>query len=208
MPSINRIFLYGASGHAKVICEILEAQNHAPSGFIDDNPGLTSILEYHVYSTLGQAELTAEDQFIISIGNNRIRKAIAEKLNAVKFANAIHPAAAISPRSSFGVGTVVMSNVSVNVHSTIGSHVILNTNCSIDHDCKIDDFVHISPNAALAGNVQVGEGTQIGIGACVKQNIRIGKWVMVGAGAVIIRDVPDYAVVVGNPGKVIKVAQP
>ena len=208
MSSINRIFLYGASGHAKVICEILEAQNHAPSGFIDDNPNLTSILEYHVYNTLEQAALTADDQFIISIGNNRIRKAIAVKLNAVKFANAIHPAAVISPRSSLGFGTVVMSNVSVNVHSTIGSHVILNTNCSIDHDCIIDDFVHISPNAALAGNVQVGEGTQIGIGACVKQNIRIGKWVMVGAGAVIIHDVPDYAVVVGNPGRVIKLTQP
>lgn len=208
MSSINRIFLYGASGHAKVICEILEAQNHAPSGLIDDNPSLTSMLEYQVYNTLEQAALTTEDQFIISIGNNRIRKAIAAKLHAAKFASAIHPAAIISPRSSFGFGTVVMSNVSVNVHSTIGNHVILNTNCSIDHDCKIDDFVHISPNAALAGNVQVGEGAQIGIGACVKQNIRIGKWVMVGAGAVIIRDVPDYAVVVGNPGRVIKVVQP
>jgi acetyltransferase EpsM len=68
----------------------------------------------------------------------------------------------------------------------------------------VEDFVHISPNAALAGNVHVGEGTQIGIGATVMQNIRIGKWVMVGAGAVIIRDVPDYAVVVGNPGRIIK----
>jgi acetyltransferase EpsM len=68
----------------------------------------------------------------------------------------------------------------------------------------VEDFVHISPNAALAGNVKVGEGTQIGIGACVMQNIRIGKWAIIGAGAVIIRDVPDYAVVVGNPGRVIK----
>jgi acetyltransferase EpsM len=208
MSSINRVFLYGASGHAKVICEILEAQNQTPSGLIDDNPDLTSMLEYQIFNTLEQAALTPDDQFIISIGNNRTRKAIAAKLHAVKFTNAIHPAALISPRSSFGFGTVVMPNVSVNVHSTIGNHVILNTNCSIDHDCKIEDFVHISPNVALAGNVQVGEGTHIGIGACVKQNIRIGKWVIVGAGAVIIRDVPDYAVVVGNPGKVIKVAQP
>jgi sugar O-acyltransferase (sialic acid O-acetyltransferase NeuD family) len=208
MLTINRIFLYGASGHAKVICEILEAQSHAPSGFIDDNPVVTSLLEYNVYNTIQKAALTVDDHFIISIGNNRIRKAIAAKLNAFKFASAIHPAAVISPRSSVGYGTVVMSNVSVNVHSTIGNHVILNTNCSIDHDCKVEDFVHVSPNAALAGNVQVGEGTQIGIGACVMPNIRIGKWVMVGAGAVIIQDVPDYAVVVGNPGRVIKMAQP
>ena len=35
-------------------------------------------------------------------------------------------------------------------------------------------------------------------------NIKIGKWVTVGAGAVIIKDIPDYAVVVGNPGRIIK----
>jgi len=207
MSLTNRILLYGASGHAKVICEILEAQRRIPFGLIDDNPLVTSLLEYPVYNTLQQAAVGAEDHFIISIGSNRIRKIVAEKLSDVKFTNAIHPAAVISPRCVTGQGTVVMSNVSVNVQSNIGNHVILNTNCSIDHDCLLEDFVHISPNAALAGNVQIGEGTQIGIGAAVMQNIRIGKWVMVGAGAVIIRDVPDYAVVVGNPGRIIKMSQ-
>ena len=208
MSQTNRIFLYGASGHAKVICEILEAQHRVPNGLIDDNPLVSSLLEYSVYNTLEHASVAADDQFIISIGNNRIRKAVVAKLKGVNFTSAIHPAAVISPRSPVGEGTVVMANVSVNVQSNIGRHVILNTNCSIDHDCIVEDFVHISPNVALAGNVQVGEGTQIGIGASVKQNIRIGKWVMVGAGAVIIRDVPDYAVVVGNPGRIIKMNQP
>jgi sugar O-acyltransferase (sialic acid O-acetyltransferase NeuD family) len=204
MSQPNPIFLYGASGHAKVICEILESQHRIPNGLIDDNPLVTSLLDYPVYTTLEQAAVGSDDHFIISIGNNRIRKAIVAKLNGVQFTRAIHASAVISPRAVVGEGTVVMSNVSVNVHSNIGRHVILNTNCSVDHDCVIGDFVHISPNAALAGNVKVGEGTQVGIGACVMQNITIGKWAMIGAGAVIIRDVPDYAVVVGNPGRVVK----
>ncbi|CAL43362.1 Putative acetyltransferase [Flavobacterium psychrophilum JIP02/86] len=45
----------------------------------------------------------------------------------------------------------------------------------------------------------------MGIGASVIQGIKIGKWVTIGAGAVIIKDVPDFAVVVGNPGRIIKV---
>jgi sugar O-acyltransferase (sialic acid O-acetyltransferase NeuD family) len=208
MSLTDRILLYGASGHAKVICEILESQRRIPYGLIDDNPLVTSLLDYTVYNTFQHAAVKPDDQFIISIGNNRIRKIVAQKLSGVTFTNAIHPSAVISSRSSIGQGTVVMSNVSVNVHSTIGEHVILNTNCSIDHDCVVEAFVHISPKVALAGNVQVGEGTQIGIGASVKQNIRIGKWVMIGAGAVIIRDVPDYAVVVGNPGRIIKMNPP
>jgi sugar O-acyltransferase (sialic acid O-acetyltransferase NeuD family) len=204
MSQPNQIFLYGASGHAKVICEILESQHCIPQGLIDDDPLVTSLLDYPVYNTLQQAAVAADDHIIISIGNNRIRKAVAEKLNGAQFISAIHPSAVISPRAVVGEGTVVMPNVSVNVHSNIGRHVILNTNCSVDHDCVIEDFVHISPNAGLAGNVKVGEGAQVGIGACVMQNITIGKWSTVGAGAVIIRDVPDYAVVVGNPGRVIK----
>jgi acetyltransferase EpsM len=208
MVTEKRILLYGASGHAKVICEILEAQHRSPYALVDDNPNVTSLLEYPVFNTLQQANIATDDQFIISIGNNRIRKTVAAKLHPIQFTTAIHPTAFISKRSTVGNGTVVMANVSVNVHSQIGEHVILNTNCSVDHDCVIDNFAHISPNAALAGNVQVGEGTQIGIGASVIQNIRIGKWVMVGAGAVIIKDVPDYAVVVGNPGRVIKFMVP
>ena len=46
--------------------------------------------------------------------------------------------------------------------------------------------------------------TAIGIGAIIIPETSIGKWVTIGAGAVVIRDVPDYAVVVGNPGKIIK----
>jgi acetyltransferase EpsM len=53
----------------------------------------------------------------------------------------------------------------------------------------------------------VGEGSQVGIGATVIQGIKIGKWSVIGAGAVIISDVPDYSVVVGNPGRIIKNTQ-
>src|SRR5690348_3051545 len=128
MPN-PRIFLYGASGHAKVICEILEAQHRLPYGLIDDNPNITSLLDYPVFNTIEQAKVITEDQFIISIGSNHIRKKVAEKLQHSPFTTAVHPGAVISARSVVGKGTVVMANVSVNVHSRIGEHVILNTNC-------------------------------------------------------------------------------
>ena len=95
-------------------------------------------------------------------------------------------------------GSEVPSNIK------IGKHFHANLYSYVEHDCVIDDFVHISPNASVAGNVKVGEGTQIGMGATVIQGITIGKWAVVGAGTVIIENVPDYAVVVGVPGKTIK----
>lgn len=67
----------------------------------------------------------------------------------------------------------------------------------------IEDFVHISPNAALAGNILVKKGAHIGIGANIIQGITIGENAVVGAGAVVLNDVPDQAVVVGSPARVI-----
>jgi len=196
------VYLYGASGHAKVVIEILELRKAIISGLIDNNPGIKTLLDYPVYSAIKEPSHD-NIEILISIGDNVTRKKLAETLD-VKFINAIHPSAHISPRCIMGEGAVVMAGVTVNSNVVIGKHAILNTNCSIDHDCILGDYVHVSPNVALAGNVSIEEGAHIGIGACIIQGVKIGKWAIIGAGATIIRDVPDYAVVVGNPGKVIK----
>ena len=82
--------------------------------------------------------------------------------------------------------------------------MIINTGAQVDHDCAIANFVHIAPGATLCGNVAVGEGALIGAGAVILPGKRIGDWAIVGAGAVVTRDVPNFAVVAGNPAKVIK----
>lgn len=197
---MQKVYLYGASGHGKVIAEIAEELGLSVGGFIDNDKTKTSLLDYEVIHEIPSSDIA----LVISIGNNQIRKKISENLNTFKFLKLIHPYSSISKRANIGEGTVIMAGVSVNSDTEIGKHCIINTNASIDHDCKIADFVHISPNAALAGDVHVGEGTHIGIGACVIQGIRIGENCTIGAGAVIIRDVPDGSTVVGNPGRIIK----
>lgn len=195
------ILLYGASGHGKVIAEILELQDQNIQGFIDDDCALNTLIDYPVYQRSQFVNLM-DRKVIVSIGNNRIRKKIAEENKAI-YINAFHPSSIVSVRSTVEEGTVIMAGVSINSSCKIGKHVIINTGASIDHDCVLENYVHVSPNAALAGNVQVGEGTHVGIGACIIQGIKIGKWCVVGAGAVIIRDIPDGSTVVGNPGRVI-----
>lgn len=197
------IYLYGAGGHAKVIIEILQAQNVLEISAIDEHKE-GSVLNVAITHKSIPEKLKAQDQFIIAIGNNIIRRKVSELRTDVNYARAIHPSCNISPSATIGAGTVAMAGVSINADTMVGEHVILNTNCCVDHDCKIGSYAHISPNAALAGNVQVGEGTQVGIGACVIPGIKIGKWAVIGAGTVIIEDVPDYAVVAGNPGYIIK----
>lgn len=199
---IIKNYVFGASGHAKVVLDILLSNKTTVTAIVDDNPKCDVLLNIPV---LPFSKFEHQDAicFIIAIGNNTIRKTIVTE-NNFTYINVLHNKAYISKFATLGVGIVVMPNSVINADATIGNHCIINSGAVVEHDCILEDFVHISPSASLAGNVFVGEGSQIGIGACVKQGLRIGKWSTIGAGAVIIDDVPDYAVVVGNPGKVIK----
>ena len=194
------MILFGASGHAKVIIDILEGNGVQVEKIYDDNPRTDNIFGIGVEHS---SQIGENKAAIISVGNNTNRKKISEKYK-FQYQIAVHKTATISAHSKIGEGTVVMANVAVNPSVEIGKHCIINTGAVLEHDCKILDFAHISPNAALAGNVEVGEGTHVGIGASVIQGIKIGKWATIGAGAVVIKDVPDFAVVVGIPARIIK----
>lgn len=197
------MFIIGSGGHAKVILDMLLLNKIDVLGFWDDKLNKGEILGFPVIGTVDVlSSMQTHEKVIIAVGDNLARKTIAGRLRSSNFANVIHPTCFISERCSLGTGIVAMANSTVNIGSTVGDHVIINTNASIDHECQIGDFVHISPNVALAGNVKVGNGTHIGIGSAVIQGITIGENVVIGAGSVVIRDIPDHAVVYGNPGKI------
>ena len=200
------MLVYGASGHAKVIIEALLASGGEVSAVVDDNEAIKTLLHIPVSGKYSEALCPGVPR-IIAIGSNQTRKKIAERL-VCTYGTVLHPTGWISPTARVGEGTVIMGNVIVQADTQIGRHVILNTSSSIDHDCIIHDFAHISPGAVVCGGVTVGEGTQVGAGATVIQNIKIGKWVTIGAGSVIINDIPDHAIVMGVPGRVVRVEKP
>lgn len=193
--------IYGASGHSKVIIEILENTGQTIHSLYDDDINKTSLLDYTVTNQTNVFENQLMN-WLIGIGNNKIRKRIVES-HSLMYGLAIDKTAHISKRTEIGNGTVIMPGVCINSSTVIGKHAIINTNSSVDHDCFLNDYVHLSPNATLCGGVSVGEGTHIGAGAIVIPGIRIGRWSTIGAGAVIIKDVSDFATVVGNPGKIL-----
>jgi sugar O-acyltransferase (sialic acid O-acetyltransferase NeuD family) len=197
------MYLFGASGHCKVIIDIIKQNNFFEiKVIVDDDPKLDAIFGIEVIKS-NDFKFNLDENLFISIGNNRIRK-ITTKKYKLKYPVLIHPKVIIGYGVTIDDGSVVMAGAIINPAVVIGKHCIINTAAIVEHDCFLEDFVHICPNATLAGNVLVGEGSQIGIGATVIQGKKIGKWATIGAGAVIINDVPDYAVVVGNPGKIIK----
>jgi len=203
---LDNLVIIGYSGHAFVVIEAAK-QLHIPiigyceKSEVDKNPYQ---LDY-----LGNEHELGDDivhlaRFIIGIGDNRIRRVIAEsKKDKIHFRNVIHPSAQISETVQFGEGIFVSANACVNASAKIGNHCIINTGSIVEHECMIGDYVHVAPGAVLAGNVNVGSGTFIGANATIKQGVKIGENVTIGAGAVVIRDIPNAVTVVGNPSKII-----
>jgi sugar O-acyltransferase (sialic acid O-acetyltransferase NeuD family) len=201
---IKKKYIFGASGHGKVVADSVVSTGELIEAFFDDAPNASSWNKIPIQHPTLLPKASDENEMVIAIGNNKTRKKISSRIADFNFFVVKHKTAVIASKVSIEEGTVVMANVVINSEANIGKHCIINTSAIIEHDCTIGDYVHVSPKAVLGGNVAVGEGTHIGIGATIIPEISIGKWATIGAGAVIIRDVPDYAVVVGNPGKIIK----
>ena len=191
------MYLYGASGHGKVVKEILDDSGVEVTAFIDDNPDLS---EFWGLPVLHNAD-GLDEPIIVCIGKCDARREVAERLKC-KFATAIHSSAVVSPSAKIGEGTVVMQGAVVQADVLIGNHCIVNTKASVDHECVIEDFVHIAPGSTISGNVHIGSGTWIGVGTTVIQGVKIGKNCFIGAGSVIVKDVPDNSKGYGVPFKV------
>lgn len=197
------MYLYGASGHCKVVIDIIQKSSlDTIECIFDDNPNKDVINSIPIIKTPNY-DFFKDKSLIISIGNNKIRKKIARQIST-HYLIALHPKTIIANQVSIGRGSVIMAGVILNSDVKVGEHCIINSGAVVEHDCVLRDFVHISPNVSLAGSVTIGEGTHVGIGAVIIQGLKIGNWVTIGAGAIILKDVPDYAVIVGNPGKIIK----
>ena len=195
----TKLFVFGASGHGKVVADIAELCGYDFCGYIDDNA--EEALHYDDFLKKDSGAHVA-----LGIGNNVSRAAVYRRLkdHGTKIATLIHPSAIIAKTARVGEGSVVMANAVINPDALVERGAIINTAAVIEHDNVIDQFVHISPGALLAGNVAVSEFSHVGIGTCVIQGIRIGTNCTIGAGSTVLDDIPDRSTAVGTPAKVIK----
>lgn len=199
---MKKLFIYGASGHGKVVWELAKLNGYEIVGFIDD-ASPKYILAYNSISFENFLENFRDCSVALGIGDNLIREKIFKRLleHDIKISTLIHPSATVSSFAKIGDGCVVMAGSVINPDSTIEKGVIVNSASVIDHDCRIGSFSHIAPNTSIAGTVSIGKRTFIGIGSSIIQNISIGADVIVGAGSVVVKDLHESRVYKGNPAK-------
>lgn len=203
---MKRLAILGASGHGKVVADIVLALGWESVVFFDD--AWPSINNNGHWFVEGNTENLVErkDQFdgvIVAIGDCRTRLKLQAHLESsgCRIATLVHPSACLSRFATIGAGSVVMPGVVINADAVIGQACIINSGATVDHDDVLADGVHIAPGANISGAVSVGECSWIGVGAAIKQGISIGSDVIVGAGSVVVKDIADGLTVVGNPAK-------
>ncbi len=193
---MNKLIIYGASGHGKVIADIAKRNGYRDIVFFDDDPDKKELDGYQVMH-----EFPDDDyDLIVGIGDNRTRQMISERTNK-ELVTLIHPDSSIGENVSIGQGTVVMAGAVINSGTVIGRGVIINTCASVDHDNRIGDYCHISVNAHAAGTVHIGKRCFIGMGSNIINNITICDDVLLGAGAVVIDDIMEEGTYVGVPAR-------
>ena len=197
------IVIIGASGHGKVIADIAKKNGYLEILFLDDNVKIKECGGYPVVGKSKDLIKYKKYDFVIGIGDAKIRQRLQEQLErlALKVATLIHPTAVIAENVVIQFGTVVMAGSVINSGTAIGKGCIINTCSSVDHDCVIADYTHISIGAHVAGTVNIGECTWIGAGAIVCNNLSICAECMIGAGALVLRNIIDSGTYIGVPAK-------
>ncbi len=205
----NGILLY-ASGSGLIVDYIeLCARNLIEiKGIVRNRPNLT---DYSKRDDLA-CEISDIGKFIdvpfvcplFTPQNRMIAVKEAEKLGLKPYTILSHQENHLSLDFSHGVGCFINKRVVIGASTVIGNHVVINRGACLGHDLTLSDYVSIGPGVITGGNIHIGKGTLVGTGAVIKPGISIGEHAIIGAGAVVIKNVEDYAVVVGNPGTTIK----
>lgn len=207
-----RLFLFGASGHAKVVIDVIERiGQHRIAGVFDDAPERqgSALLGYPVLG--GREQLLTHrdtaDGVIVSVGANDARVSVAAWLvgHGMALVSVVHPGAYIGREVMIEPGSVVMAGCVVNSGTKIGCNVIINTGATVDHDCLIGDGAHLAPGSHVCGGVRVGDGVLLGAGTIVVPGIRIGAGATIGAGSTVLHDVPAGVRVAGSPCRPISI---
>lgn len=122
----------------------------------------------------------------------------------------------VSPGVTIGENCVFGQNVFIANDVVIGNRVKVQNNVSIYTGCEIEDEVFLGPSCVLTNvtnpRSQVNRhslyektlfrrGCSVGANATIVCGITLGRYCFIGAGAVVTKDVPDYALILGNPGR-------
>lgn len=125
-----------------------------------------------------------------------------------RFPALVDPTAVVAASADIADGVVVNAAAVIGARTRVGRFASINRSVSVGHHVEIAEYGSLGPGCVLGGEVRIDRGAFVGAGATVLPGVTVGSNAVAGAGSVVVRDVAANSVVVGNPARVIRTANP
>jgi sugar O-acyltransferase (sialic acid O-acetyltransferase NeuD family) len=207
---LRSLLILGTGPHSLEMAEIVERANQVEPtwellGFVSASRGGTT--ERRIgYPVIGGPEVWdehAEASLLPEFGWPREAEPPRDRLVSL-----VDPSAVVSRTAQVGVGCVIYPNCFVGADARLGDFVFCLSGSVINHDDVIEERVTLASGALLAGEVRVEAECYLGQGCMVRQKLRIGRGSTIGMGAVVVADVEPGSIMVGNPARPLRAAEP
>lgn len=198
----RKLVVFPFNGNGIEALDCINPEVYEVIGFIDDDrEKCSSTYEIFQRSIVDKYE----ELFVLAVPGSpssfreRARNISSLNLNPGRFITAVHPRASIGRNVSLGYNCLIMAGAVLTSNAIIQNHVCILPNAVIHHDVTVNDYTLIGSNVVVAGGTSIGKNCYIGSGSNIINGVCIGDRSLVGLGSNVIRNVPENAVVGGNP---------
>lgn len=179
-------------------------------GFLDNDESKwdKNIYDYPVFGGMSKVQELAREgcvfcNLITSNAIVRYETTLELVKRGAKLTNFIYPDVDLK-FVKLGIGNYIQECVNLQANVSIGDNSSIHVGTIVGHETNIGNSVFIAHGCNISGAVNIEDGVFVGTGVTITPRVKIGKWSVIGAGSLILKDVPPYSVVVGNPQRIIK----
>lgn len=214
---MKKLIIAGGYGNGTIIAQIVEDINKVNQeweilGFLNDH----EINPINGYPVLGKVNFETVQKYLkddnifffyalisIKLNFKFLNKLTDLQIPLNRFAQLFHPMSIISKDAKIGYNASIQAFSIVGPNATIGNFVQVFGHATVGHNSTVDDYSYVTSNSVVGAHVHLKKGSFLGVNSTTLDRITIGEWSIVGQHSNVIKDVPDFTKVVGNPARII-----